>query len=166
MPGLIKNKVEEAGLLTLDLSDFAIKERLLEIDVSAWLVNEPVVREKPFRKHLLNIPWENYAGCFVAVFCSKNFIIPHWAYLLIQANLQNFAKQVYFCEPSLMHELLFQKSLLKLDLEKYKDRRVFIKSCGANVPLSAMSTCAHMLSPVVKSLFYGEPCSAVPLLKN
>ena len=166
MADLIKNKINEAGLITLDLSDFKIVEKQLGLDLSEWFLDKPVVREKEFREKLSSFPWKNYTNCFVAVFCSKNIIIPHWAYLLVQVNLRKFARQVFFCKPNLMHDLLFQKSLLKLDLKKYENRRVFIKSCSGDVPLSAMSICSHMLSPIVKSLFYGEPCSGVPLLKN
>ncbi len=166
MVELIKNKINEAGLITLDLGEFKVVGEREKIDLAEWFLDEPVVREKDFRKRLSVFPWKKYKDCFVAVFCSKNIIVPHWAYLLVQANLRNFAKQVFFCEPNVMHDLLFQKSLLKLDLKKYENRRVFIKSCGGDVPLSAMSICSHILSPVVKSLFYGEPCSGVPLLKN
>ena len=66
-----------------------------------------------------------------------------------------------------MNLLLFQQSLQKLDVKKYKNKRVFLKVCNdPNTPLCAISMCAHILMPHVKSLFYGEPCSNVPLIKN
>ena len=47
------------------------------------------------------------------------------------------------------------------------DKRVFLKTCGENeVPLAAISFFSDKLFPIVKSLFYGEPCSGFPLIKN
>ena len=66
-----------------------------------------------------------------------------------------------------MNLLLFQQALNELDIGVYKDMRVFLKVCsGGDVPVGYMSLCVHVLTPYVKSLFYGEPCSGVPLIKN
>ena len=66
-----------------------------------------------------------------------------------------------------MNLLLFQRELNKLDMRNFENKRVFLKACGGkDVPLAAFSMCVHKLMPCVKSLFYGEPCSNVPLIKN
>jgi len=42
-----------------------------------------------------------------------------------------------------------------------------LKVCvGNKIPIGAFALFADKLFPHVKSLFYGEPCSSVPLIKN
>ena len=167
MSGEIINKVEQAGLITLDVNSLAPIDRRESIDLVNWLDDNMIIREASFRKKLNSFEWDNLKDSFVAVFCSKDIIVPPWAYLLIQTNLNRIAKQVFFCNLATMNLLLFQQSLQKLDIEKYTNKRVFLKVCNdPNTPLCAISMCAHVLMPHVKSLFYGEPCSNVPLIKN
>ena len=81
--------------------------------------------------------------------------------------MRNIAQQVFFCDLKSMNLLIFQKALNELDINLYKDKRVFLKVCsGGTIPLAYLSLCVHVLAPHVKSLFYGEPCSGVPLVKN
>ena len=55
----------------------------------------------------------------------------------------------------------------KENVEKYKNKIVFIKSCKNKLlPVAAFSIISGILLPHVKSLFYGEPCSSIPLIKN
>ena len=45
--------------------------------------------------------------------------------------------------------------------------RVIIKGCGEiPIPDSAYVKAVNLLKPVVKSLMYGEACSAVPVYKK
>jgi len=54
-----------------------------------------------------------------------------------------------------------------LDAEQYRDQRMVIKGCGdVPVPVSAYVALTEKLTPVVKSLMFGEPCSTVPLYKR
>ena len=167
MSSEIINKVDQAGLITLDVNSLAPIEKRDSIDLVNWLDDNMIIREASFRQKLSVFNWEGLKGSCVAVFCSKDIIIPPWAYLLIQTHLNLIAKQVFFCNLATMNLLLFQQSLQKLDVKKYKNKRVFLKVCNdPNTPLCAISMCAHILMPHVKSLFYGEPCSNVPLIKN
>lgn len=163
----IKNKVDDAGLVTLDVSTLVVPGKRTELDLSIWLDGGLVIKEALFRKNLAEFNWKQFANCFVALTCSKDVIIPPWSYLLIQMNLRNIAKQVFFCDLQTMELLLFQKALTKLEMENYKNKRVFLKVCSGNtMPFVFLSLCADILIPHVKSLFYGEPCSSVPLIKN
>ena len=59
------------------------------------------------------------------------------------------------------------KNIESLNVEKYKNKIVFIKSCKNKLlPVAAFSIISGILLPHVKSLFYGEPCSSIPLIKN
>ena len=163
----IKNKITEAGLITLDIQDFVPNESRKEIDIADLLDDNFIVKEASFKKNLKNYNWKSFQNSFVAVFCSKDVIIPPWSYLLIQMKLSNIAKQVFFCDMKSMEVLIFQQSLSKININKYKNQRVFLKVCsGKKISLTNLSLCAHFLIPHVKSLFYGEPCSGVPLIKN
>ena len=167
MSNKIINKVDDAELMTIDINSFCVNGERKELNLIDWLDDELIIREKSFRQKLDSFPWETMNNAFVAVFCSKDVILPPWSYLLIQAKLHNVAKQVFFCNSESLNLLLFQQSLNNLDIKKYTNKRVFLKGCGGrDIPLAAVSLCVHRLMPHVKSLFYGEPCSNVPLIKN
>lgn len=163
----IKNKIDDAGLITLDVSDLMVSGKREELDLSIFLDQGLIIKEVVFKKKIAQFDWARFKDCFVAITCSKDVIIPPWSYLLIQMKLRNIAKQVFFCELETMDLLLFQKNLTKLNMKNYKNKRVFLKVCSGNViPLVFFSLCVSVLTPHVKSLFYGEPCSSVPLVKN
>ena len=163
----IKNKINEAGLITLDVSSLMPVCPQKSIDLVNFLDNELIIKEASFKERLKSFNWEDLKNCFVAVFCSKDVIIPPWSYLLIQMKLRNIAKQVFFCDLKSMNLLIFQKAINDLDVTPYKDKRVFLKVCsGTKIPLAYLSLCVDVLAPHVKTLFYGEPCSSVPLIKN
>ena len=62
---------------------------------------------------------------------------------------------------------LMPLALKLLNLKEYENKRVFLKVCAGNtVPMGGLSLCVDKLMPCVKSLFYGEPCSNIPLIKN
>ena len=165
--GVIINKVEQAGLVTLDLSSMVKSGRRVQLDLVDWLDDGLIIKESSFKERLRNFNWIKWKNCYVSIVCSKDVIIPPWAFLLIQLNLRNIAKQVFFCSVDSMNLLLFEQAFSELDLTKFKNKRVFLKGCGEqDVPLGFWSICVTKLSPHVKSLFYGEPCSNVPLVKN
>ena len=163
----VVNKIAKAGLVTLDLRSFIPEGDRVELDLINWLDNDLIIKESSFKKKLQEFNWASMRNAFVAVFCSKDVVVPPWAYLLIQTKLNGFARQVFFSDIDTMNLLLFQQELNKLDARNFKNKRVFLKACGGrDVPLEAFSMCMHKLMPCVKSLFYGEPCSGVPLIKN
>ena len=163
----IINKVEKAGLIILDPATLIPRGQRKKIDLIDWLENGFVIRETVFKKRLKETNWSEFENTFVTIMCSKDVIIAPWMYLLIQTKLCNIAKQVFFGEIETMDILLFKQALEKLDLTKYKNKRVFLKVCGdEKIPLEFLSLCVQTLFPVVKSLFYGEPCSSIPLIKN
>ena len=167
MKNTIRNKIDEAGLVTFDVASLSPPGLRRKIDLASWLENDLIIKEKSFNKSLGDFDWSSFNDCFVSVFCSKDVIIPPWAYLLVQAKLRNIAKYVFLGEHDNMELLLIQRSLTKMNINEYKDKRVFIKYCGnKKLPVGAVSLCLSALMPVVKSLFYGEPCSSIVLMKN
>jgi len=167
MSKVIRNKVAEAGLVTIDLLDYAPKETIKEIDLKSWLVDELIIKELDFKKKLGELDVSNFKNSCVYIHCSKDVIIPTWAFLLLQTKLTPFTKYIFFGSKKDLILILFKRSINNLDFSFYKNKRVFIKGCGdASLPVGAFSIITHRLSPVVKSLFYGEVCSNVPLIKN
>jgi hypothetical protein len=54
-----------------------------------------------------------------------------------------------------------------LDLTTFEGKPVIVKGCSEKeIPESAFVYLSQKLQPVVKSLFYGEACSSVPLYKR
>ena len=168
MKGAIRNKISEAGLITIDLLDYIPSEKSVGIDLKNWLIDGLIIKEVDFKKKLEELSLSKFNNKNVYVYCSKDVIIPVWAFLLLQTKLKNVANYVFFGNKEGLCLLLFEKNLNKmLTISSLKEKRVFIKGCGdSSLPLGAFSIICHKLMPVVKSLFYGEACSNVPLIKN
>lgn len=164
---MIRNKIKESGVISLDLLSFCDTAPRRSIDLVNWLENGLIIMEGPFKKRLGEIDTGLFKNACVNIFCSSDAIIPTWAYMLIQAKIQPLARDVFFGNSAEFELYLFQKKIQSIDFSEYKNKRVFIKSCkNKQLPVGAFSIVTSMLIPHVKSLFYGEPCSSVPLIKN
>jgi hypothetical protein len=163
----ISNKVSDSGLLTIDLEEFHTPGERVLIDLADWLYEGLVLREKDFRERLKSTDWSAYAAKHVAIDCSADAIVPTWAFMLLSVALRPFATTIHFGDLSSLEAALFNSRLDQLDLSAYKDQRVVIKGCSTKkVPVSAYVTLSAKLQPVVRSIFYGEPCSTVPVFKR
>ena len=163
----ILNKVANSGLLTFNLEDYYDDSEKVSIDFKEFLFQGLILKEKDFRLYVKEENWENYSGKQVALYCSTDAIIPTWAFMLVANKLEPFAKEVFFCNPEELDMVLFYKILQSIDLSEYKDQRVVVKGCSnLPVPVSAYVEITKKLTPIVKSIFYGEPCSTVPIYKK
>ena len=161
------NRVDESGIITLDLAGFFPKEEILEFDLKKFLVKELVLMEKPFREALKDTDWSVYQNKTVTVFCSNDAIIPLWAFMLAASYLKQESARVLFGNmQEARNELLLEK-IRELDAREYEGARVVIKGCGDQpLPQAAYVSITEKLQPVVQSLMYGEPCSTVPVYKR
>ena len=83
------------------------------------------------------------------------------------SKVQPFAKRVVVGSLGALEQSLFQDALTKLDIREYEDAKVVIKGCSKYpVPEFAYVEITRLLTPVVSSLMYGEPCSTVPVFKR
>jgi hypothetical protein len=163
----IVNKVAESGLITLDLEDFYPKDEILGFDLKDHLFMGMILKEKDFRAALQNQNWEIFRGKMVAIHCSADAIIPLWAYMLVSSNLSGIASKVFSGTPEEMRKQLFIEKLRNINSDDYKDQRVIIKGCGdLDIGDYAYVEITNKLTPVVKSLMYGEACSTVPVYKK
>ncbi len=126
-----------------------------------------ILREKDFREFVKTHDWAQYDGKNVAVTCTADAIVPAWAYMLLANRLAPYAREVVFGNEEVLETVLFVKNIANMDVEQYRDQRLVIKGCGdIDVPVSAYVELTRKLTPVVKSLMFGEPCSTVPIYKK
>ena len=167
MGDTIVNRVAASALITFDLEKLYQIGSRQSIDLSQWLDQGLMLKEKEFRAQLKAHDWTIYSDKFIALQCSTEAILPSWAFLLVTTHLQPFARKVVLGNLKDLEVQLFAEEIQLLELSPYKDQPVIIKGCSENtVPQDAYVQLISKLQPVVKSLFYGEACSSVPLYKK
>jgi hypothetical protein len=163
----IVNRVAESALITFDLEKLYQIGNRQTIDLSQWLEQGLLLKEKEFRAQLKAHDWSAYQDQFIALHCSTEAILPAWASLLVMTHLQPFARKVVLGSLNDLEVQLFAEEIQLLDVTPYKDQPLIIKGCSdKTVPQDAYVQLIAKLQPVVKSLFYGEACSSVPLFKK
>lgn len=163
----IINKVAQSGLVTLDPASFYPEGERVIYDIKDNLYMGLILREKDFRQFVKGHDWAQYTGKNVGVTCTADAIVPAWAYMLLANRLAPFAREVVFGNEDVLETVLFEKELAKANFEQYRDQRIVLKGCGdIGVPTSAYVELTKRLTPVAKSLMFGEPCSTVPIYKR
>ncbi|MFD0793161.1 DUF2480 family protein [Mucilaginibacter litoreus] len=163
----IINKVAQSGLVTLDPAQFYTPGERVVYDIKDNLFHGLILKEKDFREFVKNHDWSLYQDKYVAVTCTADAIVPAWAYMLLANRLAPYAKQVVFGDADVLETVLFVKAVASFDVEQYRDQRIVLKGCGdVPVPVSAYVELTQKLTPVAKSLMFGEPCSTVPIYKR
>jgi hypothetical protein len=163
----IINRVDQSGLTEINLEDFYPKGDRALIDVKDNLFQGLILKEKDFREFVKNEDWNKYKDKFVAITCTADAIVPTWAYMLIASALQPFAKKFIFGDLKTLETVLFHEALAKINPEDFKEKRLIVKGCGnVPVPESAYVELTRILTPVAKSLMFGEACSTVPIYKQ
>lgn len=165
---IIRNKVAESGLITLDLEDFLPQEEATGLDIAGFLWEGLIIKEKDFREKTAAYPWEQLTDKHVAVYCSTDAIIPQWAWMLITQYLSGTAKSLLFGAPEQLWNILLADNLRqKINPEEFRDTRVIIKGCSSEkVTPQAYMQIVSLLKPVARSIMYGEACSTVPIYKK
>ena len=167
MEGDIVNRVAKSKLVTLDLEELYPKGDRFHIDISQWLEEGLILREKDFREALRSHDWGNYKNGFVSIDCGTEAIIPAWAYMLIGSHLHGIAREIVVGSRQHLETVLFQQCVQGLDLEAFKGQPVIIKGCSnLPVPASAYVWALKQVQEVARSVMYGEACSAVPIFKK
>ncbi|RQO67628.1 MULTISPECIES: DUF2480 family protein [unclassified Pedobacter] len=161
------NKVAASGLITLNLEEYYHTGERVVYDIKDNLFHGLMLREKDFREFIKAHDWAAYTGKNIAIICSADAIVPTWAYMLLANKLKPYANEVVFGSLETLESVLFAKALAKIDLNAFAGERVVIKGCAdIEVPVSAYVEITGLLTPVVKSIMYGEPCSTVPIFKR
>ncbi|MEZ7498324.1 DUF2480 family protein [Flavobacterium sp. Arc3] len=162
----IINKVANSALEVFDLEDYYPKGIRSQVDISQWLLEGFLLKEKDFREHLKNHDWTQYQDQFVAVNCSTDAIVPAWASILVTIQLAPYAKKITNGNIDDLNAALYEELLAKIDYSAYANKSIIIKGCSQKpVPMRAYVLAAQNLQPFARSIMYGEACSAVPLYK-
>ncbi len=163
----IVNKVSQSGLSEIDLETFYDEASREIYDIKEQLFMGLMLKEKEFREFIKSNEWSKYAGKHVAIICSADAIVPTWAYMLVANKLSGVAKSFVFGDLNVLEFSLFKEKIDGINLDEYKDQRVVVKGCSKKpVPVSAYVYLTEKLTPIVKSIMYGEPCSTVPVYKR
>lgn len=164
---LIRNKVQESGILTIDLAQFKTRLGIREVDIANQLWQGLVLKEKDYRVWIKDHDWSAYKDSAVFVHCSADAVIPTWAYMLVASQLIQQEVPFLIGEKSELERKLILDRIDELELEPYQDARIMIKGCSDIAdPAFAMSELMKRLQPIAKSIMYGEPCSSVPVFKR
>ena len=126
----IKNRVADSGIVNVDLSDYAPKENILELDLKQFLFDGLVLKEKEFRVALKEFDFNKYDGKVVAVFCGANVIVPMWAYMLITTYLNNANAKIYFGNKNKATQAIIKENIDSINVDDYKEKRVIVTIAG------------------------------------
>jgi hypothetical protein len=86
--------------------------------------------------------------------------------MLISTYLNPIAKKVIVGSEKELNQILYTEAIYNLNIEAYRNKPLIVKGCSDKpVPETAYLQLIEKLQPVVKSLMFGEACSAVPLFK-
>ena len=64
----IVNRVAQSSLITFDLEDYYPEGKRMLLDISPWLYECLILREKEFRQHVEEHNWAQYKDVFVEIF--------------------------------------------------------------------------------------------------
>lgn len=163
----IVNRVEQSGIIQINFEEWLDNAPTEIYDLKENLFQGLVLREKDFREFIKNNDWSIYNGKHVGIICSTDAVIQTWAYMLLIVAIQPYAKSVIVGDEQTIITNLLEEKIKSLDPSEYQDARVVIKGCSkkgiAPVTYGALTA---KLTPVVKSIMFGEPCSTVPVFKK
>ena len=161
------NRVAASGLITINLEDFFPAEEVVVFDIKDYLYMELILKEKDFRTALKEHDWEQYSDKNLLVYCSTDAIVPVWAYMLVTAYAEPFAKRIFQGDEENFYKNHFSAALAELNGADYEQKRIVIKGCSNKpVPPAAYVELTRILRPYAQSIMYGEPCSTVPIFKR
>ena len=163
----IINRIEKSNLIQVNLDEFyPLGERIL-LDITDFLVEGLVLREKPFRETVAQKDWSIYQDKFVAVLFKDDAIVPLWAYMLIASKIAPFAKQVVLGNLETLEIAIYNCIFEQHDFSLYQQKSIIIKGCGKHpIPETVFVDFLIRTQQVAKNILFGEACSSVPVYKR
>jgi len=163
----IINRVSKSKIMTIDFNDFLGDTIFEVIDLKNWLKDEFILIESDFREKIKSFNWEVLKEKTVLIQCSNDAIIPHWAYLLISSKLTEFEIKNFIGNQNEFKNYQIIDGIKNLDEKLFIDKPVIIKGCSDISDNNYFySLIIEKLQPIVKSIMFGEACSAVPVFKR
>ena len=163
----IENRVAQGDIEVYNLADLWDDRPITEFDISAFLADGLMLKEKEFRAEVEAHDWSQYEDEHVALYCSTDAIVPTWGYMLIATELRDVAQSTTFGRADDLRREYYTAALDAEDWSAYADTPVVVKGCGDDVvPEMAYVRATQKLQDVAQKLMYGEPCSSVPLWRR
>lgn len=163
----IVNKVANSSLEVFDLEDYYPTEQLVVFDISQFLFEGFLLKEKEFRADLKAFNWDVFTNQYVALTCTTDAILPAWAFMLVGSYLQPVAKKVVQGSLHQLKMAIYQEVINQIDFSIYQDKPVIIKGCSKKpIPEEAYVMAIQPMMQVARSIMFGEACSAVPMYKR
>ena len=163
----IVNRAARSRTLTIEMDEMFAEAKLATLDLASWLWQGIALKEDLFRQSIADFDWSQYQNQFVRIYCSEDAIIPSWAYMLVASELQANSRGFYFGDEDAFQAFVITSLIDALDLDDYRDKRVIIKGCGSlAIGPQLYAHVTAKLTPVVRSLMFGEPCSTVPIFRK
>ncbi|MCC5918293.1 MAG: DUF2480 family protein [Cryomorphaceae bacterium] len=163
---IIVNRVAQSKLITLDVDALLPRSEVVHIDILDFS-DGGLLREKVFREKVKNYAWENHRSKWVNLWCSEDMIIPLWAYMILSAQVSSVGAGLVCAAPDKAESEIIKAQIHQLDFSEFKDKPVVLKGCNRpDVGEEAYALLAAKLTPVVRSLMFGEACSSVPVYKK
>lgn len=167
MENTIVNRISKSPIVNIDLAMLRPQGDRVLLDISEWLDQKFILREKYFRNKLKQHCWSQYDGSYVAINCSTDAILPSWAFILVASHLQPRAKMVVHGNLVDLEKRIFFNAISNLNLETYQDKPVMINGCSeSKIPEDTYVQLINRLQGVARSIFFGEACSSVPIWKR
>jgi len=73
-------------------------------------LDDGIIREKSFRKKISDINWQSYDSKRVMIKGCTSVPVPTWAYLILTAELAQFANDIVYGEPCSTVKIFKRKS--------------------------------------------------------
>jgi len=163
----IVNKVANSALEVFDLEEYYPNEELLVFDISQFLFEGFLLKEKEFRAALKALDWHAFSNKYIALTCTTDAILPAWAFMLVSTYLQPHAKKVVQGNLQQLKMAIYQDIIAQIDFSVYQDKPVIIKGCSKKaIPEEAYVMAIQPMMQVARSIMFGEACSAVPMYKR
>lgn len=164
----IVNRVQNSGLMAIDLADYKPTESSLKgFDFAPLLWEEMILKEKDFRAFLKAYDWSEYKGKHVYLYCSADAILPSWSFMLVSSYLIGIAESITIGSAPDARQTAMTATIQSLDVSAFTDGKLIVKGCSdIPNPEAMMSLFLQKVQPVCHSVMYGEPCSAVPVYKR
>lgn len=167
MEGEIINKVANSSLVVFDLEDYYPTEPRVLIDISQFLYEGFILKEKDFRAALTATDFSVYQDQLAAITCTTDAILPSWAFMLVSSYVQPYAKLVVQGNLHQLDFVYYNEVIRQLDFSIYQDKPVIIKGCSKKpIPEEGYVIATQKMMMYARSIMFGEACSAVPIFKR
>lgn len=163
---MITNKVQSnEKLVAVDIAkSFGPAYPLKSLDITSWLFKGLILKEDLFREAIDQHNWQEYQNSYLCIEINQDALLAPWAYMLLVEKGKQYAKDMFFTNPSDAQTQLIKMNIDEADFSLYNEKYVLIKGCSnASVTPEIYAHITKKLIGTAKKIMYGEACSFVPV---